>query len=384
MYLQRSNVYDQNVKAVQGMLNAALMTNRYRGKWNRLEVDGYFGDETEKAVKAFQYYHDPRIDQTGIVGDTTYKALLGTSPVMSAASPKVFLTAAAPSTVKASAQVVDNPSLWEKGNQIVSALRGVLDELDSIAKSETKYLVSLSKNGPQAIKGGYYSIVTKMDKRMSKMKAAFASNQHSMNVIAKNQPTGKMPIGVARHKQGIISQQEALIRANQKIIRNSSDDMIASLRKINLAAKIDSVLKKYGLTGEIPIAKLKNVKIKFKVTGSTYLLLFSLKDIIGVLLRFSEYGTEEWKSDLSDAVSQFMDDLVVGLISTVLAELLVGGALLLGGASISAGAVVVIVLIVSVIIGLIISYLMEESDISFAKYAMNGYSLIGNYVASFL
>ena len=102
MYLQRSNVYDKNVAAVQGMLNAALATDPYRGKWSRLAVDGYYGIETEKAVRAFQYNHNPRIAQTGIVGDTTYNALCGTVPVMSAASPKVFLRTAAPSTVKAS------------------------------------------------------------------------------------------------------------------------------------------------------------------------------------------------------------------------------------------------------------------------------------------
>ena len=93
MYLQRSNVYNKDVEAVQTMLNAALSLDRYRGKWQRLKVDGYYGPETEKAVRAFQDSHNPRIDQTGIVGDTTYNALKQTGPFFSAASPQCYISA---------------------------------------------------------------------------------------------------------------------------------------------------------------------------------------------------------------------------------------------------------------------------------------------------
>ncbi len=101
MYLQRSNVYNKDVKAVQIMLNTALSIDRYRGKWQRINVDGYYGPETEKAVRAFQSSHNPRIDQTGVVGDTTYKALMQTGPFLSAASPQCYISAAPSSIIKA-------------------------------------------------------------------------------------------------------------------------------------------------------------------------------------------------------------------------------------------------------------------------------------------
>ena len=94
MYLQRSNVYNKDVEAIQIMLNAALSLDLYRGKWQRIKVDGYYGSETEKAVRAFQYSHNPRIDQTGIVGDTTYNALKQVGPFFSAASSQCYISAA--------------------------------------------------------------------------------------------------------------------------------------------------------------------------------------------------------------------------------------------------------------------------------------------------
>lgn len=101
MYLQCSNVYNKDVEAVQNMLNSALSLDLYRGKWQRIKVDGYYGSETEKAVRAFQYNHNPRIDQTGIVGDTTYNALKQTGPFFSAPSPQCYISAAPLPIIKA-------------------------------------------------------------------------------------------------------------------------------------------------------------------------------------------------------------------------------------------------------------------------------------------
>lgn len=101
MYLQRSNVYNKDVEAVQTMLNAALSLDWYRGKWQRLKPDGYYGPKTENAVRAFQSNHNPRLSQTGIVGDTTYNALKMTVPSIRAASPQCYISAAPSSSIKA-------------------------------------------------------------------------------------------------------------------------------------------------------------------------------------------------------------------------------------------------------------------------------------------
>lgn len=69
------------------MLNYALMQPQYRGKWQHIKPDGYYGPLTESAVKAFQYNHNPRITQTGIMGDTTYEALKRVGPSISTAPP---------------------------------------------------------------------------------------------------------------------------------------------------------------------------------------------------------------------------------------------------------------------------------------------------------
>ena len=80
MYLKKSNIKSAEVKKVQEMLNFALLQPKYRGKWQHLDPDGYYGDKTESAVKAFQYYHNPRIQQTGVVGDQTFAALQNVGP----------------------------------------------------------------------------------------------------------------------------------------------------------------------------------------------------------------------------------------------------------------------------------------------------------------
>ena len=85
MYLQKSNSKNEDVRKVQELLNFALLQPKYRGKWQHLAPDGYYGEKTEAAVKAFQYYHNPRIQQTGIVGDLTYAALRNAIPSISTA-----------------------------------------------------------------------------------------------------------------------------------------------------------------------------------------------------------------------------------------------------------------------------------------------------------
>ena len=75
-----------------------------------------------------------------------------------------------------------------------------------------------------------------------------------------------------------------------------------------------------------------------------------------------------------------MDGLIVGVVSTFVAELIVaiGAAAVaaVAGVTVSAGVIVIIVAIVATILGLIISYFMYENDFSFGELAMEGYNQI--------
>ena len=74
MDILKNGARGDEVTEVQEMLIAQGYLNE--------KADGFYGDNTEKAVKAFQ--EDNGLDATGLVGDGTYNALKGDSPVHNA------------------------------------------------------------------------------------------------------------------------------------------------------------------------------------------------------------------------------------------------------------------------------------------------------------
>lgn len=70
---------------------------------------------------------------------------------------------------------------------------------------------------------------------------------------------------------------------------------------------------------------------------------------------------------------KFLDSIVIGYASAVLAELVVAG-LALAGVTISTGWIIIIVAILAAIIAGIILWMMDEADVSFSQKVLQGYN----------
>lgn len=91
MYLKWSSnpKYDKDVEIIQRFLNTARSIVQQRGdsvaSWPMLKDDGYFGEQTAKAVDAFQKHEGLTAPEYGVVGDTTYRHLTDFGPSFKAA-----------------------------------------------------------------------------------------------------------------------------------------------------------------------------------------------------------------------------------------------------------------------------------------------------------
>ena len=122
-----------------------------------------------------------------------------------------------------------------------------------------------------------------------------------------------------------------------------------------------------GLSGKIDLSK-----VNIKSAGISAVFIYSLKDIILDIFHiadlFDESKKEAWLNDLQKDCYDFLDGLIIGCISCFLAQLIVVGGAALAGLTVSSGAVVVAIVIVSLIIGLVFSYVLSSKDISFSRF----------------
>ena len=166
---------------------------------------------------------------------------------------------------------------------------------------------------------------------------------------------------------------------NNHSAKSSRQKLVQELKKFNIVEKIEKQLEAKGISGRIQLNALKG-KPTIQIRGGGILQFFVYKDVVLDLCRINEYGTEKWKADIHKHLVQLMDGLIVGVVSTFVAELIVaiGAAAVaaVAGVTVSAGVIVIIVAIVATILGLIISYFMYENDFSFGELAMEGYNQI--------
>ena len=316
MYLQRSNVYDRNVAAVQGMLNAALATDRYRGKWSRLVVDGYYGIETEKAVRAFQYNHNPRIAQTGIVGDTTYNALRGTVPVMSAASPTVFLRATAPSTVMVSARTTS-----KKEGPVAKGYNATSETVKVTAK--VKHALDPSEKGLAFVIGTWDRILTEqyegLLRRLNKFPAKKA--MRTRNIMRQMERCKKFLEKAKRY--GIVSATtEFKSQLSKEEAIRTIKEMSALIKESSLTKSISAISKSLSKVKSILRPFLNVIEVVFKkVPGLKYL---------SVIEKFCKGTKLMIEGDYENAFAVFMDALRE-LLEQVLIDVAVAALVAAGG-----------------------------------------------------
>lgn len=382
MYLQFSTHprYSAEVKEVQRKLNA--IKYNVHGNWPVVATDGLYGPETRRAVMGFQVYRNITPATGNAVGDTTMRYI-------NEAYGRVPMIKPAPVDQK---PYYDTKGLSEKYPvlQIMDYASDFLSNLDSFIGELTRHITDLGKSNPNALRGAYNSFVTQWNPKMNELKKLFNRNMASNNAISDNSSQAKTRVDTARsfpERQQIMEAQRKISYAKRDLkiytpkAKKASFDLIAELKKINVLQKIEGFLKTKGLSGEIKVDALKNIKLSgnFKFGAGTCLKVWNFKDLIIDVLSYKEWGTDEWKAKTMKHLYKALDAIIIGYASAVIAELVAGIGIALAaavGVTVSVGWIAVIVAVVAVIIAVLIGFLLESADVSFSEYAVQGYKYI--------
>lgn len=382
MYLQFSTQprYSAEVKDVQQKLNA--IKYNVHGNWPVVATDGLYGPETRRAVMGFQVYRNITPATGNAVGDTTMRYI-------NEAYGRVPMIKPAPDNLK---PYYETKGLSEKYPvlQIIDRTSDFLSNLDNFIGELTRHITDLGKANPNALRGTYMSFVTQWNPKMNELRNLFHRNMASTQTILDNTSQAKIRVDSVRtfpEQQTIMGAQRKISYAKRDLkiytpkAKKASFDLIAELKKFNLLQKIEGFLKTKGLSGEIKVDALKNIKLSgnFKFGAGTCLKVWNFKDLIIDVLSYKEWGTDEWKAKTMKHLYKALDAIIIGYASAVIAELVAGIGIALAaavGVTVSVGWIAVIVAVVAVIIAVLIGFLLESADVSFSEYAVQGYKYI--------
>lgn len=340
---------DPQVKDVQRMLN--IIRTRYNMNWEYLSEDGIYGKDTARAVKSFQV-HKGIVPASGMLGPTTLgyiRDLYGTVPMIKAASEDL-------KPYHDTAGLADRFIVVK----IADMIAGYVEGINGLIEEEIQYVARHGKLDTSVLKSRYYSFVTRND-----------SNMRELKKMIRDADT---PGYKTRKRSTVKKARKAMAELTAELKRFDPLDI---LKRYDIPGRVGKYLKNKGIVSGMDIKTLKNNPILKQVTGSRLLTVFGMKDIMLDLCSVDEWGTEEWKARLSEHFFDFLDGLVIGYASAVIAQIVVG---LVGTAVLSAGWIMVIVALVAVAIAAGLSFLMDEADVSFSKKAAEGYSAILGHI----
>lgn len=340
--------YDEFVVRVQRILN--YLRNRYHCTWPELKVDGFYGQDTASAVKGFQGFFTSYVPN-GILDARTYASL-------------------------EKARTIPINLSWEKAPEkesLIASITGgfldVLKGLDDFIKEEIEFAKRSGRFDTKILMQRLSFHVTQLDPKMVKVQQLFKKNIESKNVVdtfdnvarkqmspektfAQNKAIMDAQRSVSKHKVTI----KYTSKQSEKIVKEFIDD----LGKFNLLTRITDKIKQIGIVGDVKLGDLKNIKIK---AGGVF-LAWSLKDVIWDLLRFDEWGEDNWKEDLVKHCYEFLDNLIVGFVSTIIAQLIVSLSAAAIAATtavtISGGWIIALVVVLALIIGFVIDAFIKN------------------------
>lgn len=350
MYLQRSNVYSKDVELIQSILNSALSLEQYRGKWKRLKVDGYYGPETENAVRAFQCNHNPRIEQTGIVGDTTYNALIQTGPFISTVSRRSYISAAPSPIMKAAStsnfgQLSVKDSLipaYDAGSTLVKGSYTI----DNLVSPSEKNLAYILNKWEEVLISQYQGLLRRINKFPCKNAMRNRSIMRQMERCQKflQKASRYGIVSAAREFGDKLTKDEAIrcIKELGEIIKNSP--LTRGISAVN------KVLSKVRIIID-PVLKVLN-----KIPGLKYLSV--IEKIIKATRTMIQGDYENAFALYMDGLRELLEQIVID--SAVVALVAAGGWIAL------------VVAVIIIIIALIVDYFFFSDN--------PGDSLADNYL----
>lgn len=379
VYIASPNArYDNNVLIVQRQLNSirsALLHNL-----PVIKEDGLYGEETARAVKAFQQACN--ISADGKFGSQTSSCMiqkLREMPSIGAAPPKYYISSASPkyyiSATPANSKRNSHGvfSLYNVVDQFVGAVIDFNVTLKAVASSVANLKNPSADMVFRCFRGSLETIDPALKRMQETLSKYHLHNDNSfvsadtLKVAKGNSINPSLRGQTAAQAVSLAKTNERMAKYFMKETTSAKDAILNNLKRYDFVSKIASKLKSMGLSERIDLSK-----VNIKSAGVGVGFIYSLKDIIWDIFHiadlFDETKKEAWLNDLQKDCYEFLDALIIGCVSCFLAQLVVVGGAALAGLTVSSGAIVVAIVIVSLIIGLIFSYVLSSNDISFSRF----------------
>lgn len=369
--------YDNEVLIVQRQLNtirSSLLHNL-----PIVKEDGLYGEETARAIKAFQKACN--ISADGRLGPQTSACMmqkLREMPSIGVATPKYYISDATP---KYYIRAVPANSEGKTKNSftlnVVDQFVGAVIDFNSTLKSVASNVANLRNPSADMVFHCFRGSLETIDPRLKRMQESLSKYHLHNNSSIVSADTLRMAKGnsISHSLQGrAAAQSVSMAKTNERMAKyymreatSAKDAILNNLFRYDFVSKITSKLKSMGLSGKVNLSKLN---IKGGVVGVSF--IYSLKDIIWDIFHiadlFDESKKEAWLKDLQKDCYDFLDALIIGCVSCFLAQLIVVGGAALAGLTVSSGTIIVAIVVVSLIIGLIFSYVLSSKDISFTRF----------------
>ena len=348
--------------------------NTIPNNWSTISTDGIYGLETEKAVKGFQSFLF--ITENGIMGDMTYASLLNLLSIDTTRASQINT----PQITKAPIEV-DHFNAWSLPDNAIGTL---IDFTNSIRTLVCEVTTMKGTPTPTKIFQFFRKPLEAIDPQMRKLHQqmnALTSYINRSNVSAATSATANRPIATnkgtdlkvldARQQVRTADANRRMAIKTTKEISSIKTQITNQIQRYDIGCKIKTWFNKTRMNPP------KATGAKLKVGGALGFIwtfktvLWDLRDLIPVYT--GERTLDSWWANFKKDLFEAIDSLIIGLISTFLAEALVAaGAAAIGASGPIIVVVAIVVFILAMIIGLLISWLLDEADFSFSRFIYDG------------
>ena len=355
MYLKASSTpkFDPIVQTIQMKLNAINI--KVHGNWPYLQVDGLFGEKTAKAIKAFQAYRNIT-PISGEIGNTTMYY------INEAYNHVPQLSANNGST----SSIVNNLSFRDLLNklnnfvkdEVFGILNGIQGEFERQAKNIKPFktpqnssvvlqrLVNRRLIGNPTLKALQKEIkhIWKLQDKIEILVSQAKGDTNAYNYANRNNISKLRSIS---QNQSVLAKSQVLIKNSENIAKQLYSKCMAEIEKINLASKIDQMMK-----NSPKVTKSGSLK------GGGVLWAISLIPLASDVLVYFYCclaglpSEEAGKKVLKDLISLLEGAIIGAIVAAVVAAI-----------GLTGGVAIVVIVVVCLIIGLIIALFCPEDTI---------------------
>ncbi len=370
------------VAEIQMMLNT--VRNKYHGSWEHLSVDGKYGPISKNAV-------------------TQFKISIGFTPVGDVVTSEFVDRLREeynriPKLLNSTDNLIPYYDTGKLENRfpilkIIDTISDLFDNINDFVEGEMEYIRQTGRAKAGIIQRlGLH--ISRFDNRFAQWRNSLETAERSQSaidtqktIIKQNEdlarqaskgdfstrPRNPADTLRARTAQSTMNKAEMISRAHQANLdraRNSArsvmKEIMEDLKKYDLVGKINrkvqEIMPKGGQYG------IGKIKIPMNVGGSL-LALVPLKDLIYDLFTYED--SDAWRVKAMEHLFDFIDGVIIGFVSAILAEIIVLAGAAIVGASGAAGAIAIIIAVVAVVIAIAIGYFFDKHDISLSRMVVD-------------